>query len=95
MVKGRHNDTKQEEVTDLVLLEDGTSFTLSEPFVNTTHINGTGDLLSACIAAELAKGTNTGAAIRQAKKFVTAAITNQIDVGHKFGPANHLVEYNF
>ena len=95
MVKGRHNDMKQEEVTDLVLLEDGTSFTLSEPFVNTTHINGTGDLLSACIAAELAKGTNTGAAIRQAKKFVTAAITNQIDVGHKFSPANHLVEYNF
>ncbi|HIW89896.1 MAG TPA: bifunctional hydroxymethylpyrimidine kinase/phosphomethylpyrimidine kinase [Candidatus Ligilactobacillus excrementipullorum] len=95
MVKGRHTSTTQAEVTDTVLLEDGTSFTLSAPYINTTHINGTGDLLSACIAAEIAKGTSIEAAIRQAKKFVTAAIADELSVGHKYGPVNHLTDYNF
>lgn len=95
VVKGKHNDKQQTRVTDLVLLEDKTSLTLSEPFINTTHINGTGDLLSACIAAEIAKKTSIADAIKQAKKFVTAAIADQLDVGHKYGPVNHLVKYSF
>ena len=95
IVKGKHDDVSQKEVTDVVLLADGTSFTLSEPFVNTTHVNGTGDVLSACVAAEIAKGKKVSSAIKQAKKFVTAAIAQQIDVGHKFGPVNHLAAYDF
>ena len=95
MIKGKHNDEKQAKVTDLVLLEDKTSFTLSEPFVNTTHINGTGDVLSACITAELATGKSVESAIKQAKKFVTVAISSSLDVGHKYGPVNHLAKYNF
>lgn len=95
LVKGKHGDASQTEVTDTVLLEDGTSFTLSAPYIDTTHINGTGDVLSACIAAEMARGTSVAAAIRQAKKFVTAAIADQLDVGHKYGPVNHLTDYKF
>ncbi|GBG94434.1 phosphomethylpyrimidine kinase [Ligilactobacillus salitolerans] len=94
-VKGQHADDKQEEVTDVALLADGTSFSLSEAYVDTTHINGTGDLLSSCIVAQIAQGKALTDAFKIAKKFVTAAIANQIDVGHKFGPVNHLVDFKF
>lgn len=94
MLKGRHQDPTQSEVRDFILLEDGSSFWLSEPFVNTDRVNGTGDVLSACITAEIAKGSSISDAIRVGKKFVTAAIANQIEVGHKFGPVNHLVSFD-
>jgi hydroxymethylpyrimidine/phosphomethylpyrimidine kinase len=89
LLKGRHDDETQKEVRDFVLLEDGTEFFLSETFVNTTHVNGTGDTLSAIIAAELAKGETVENAFRIAKKSVHKAITEEIAVGHKFGPVNH------
>lgn len=57
MIKGHHaKDAQQETVNDYVLLESGKSFWLNAPFYPTDRINGTGDSLSACIAAELAKG---------------------------------------
>lgn len=89
MIKGRHDDPQQIEVKDYVLLADGKDFWLSEPYHHTDRINGTGDTLSACIAAEIAKGTDIETAIRIAKKFVNAAIEKEIAVGHKFGPINH------
>ncbi|MFD1318081.1 bifunctional hydroxymethylpyrimidine kinase/phosphomethylpyrimidine kinase [Loigolactobacillus zhaoyuanensis] len=89
IIKGRHHDNTQTEVRDFVLLESGKSFWLTEPYINTDRVNGTGDSLSACITAEIAKGATVEAAIRTAKKFVNVAIANQIQVGHKFGPINH------
>jgi hydroxymethylpyrimidine/phosphomethylpyrimidine kinase len=89
IVKGRHDIQSQEDVKDFVLLEDGKQFWLSESYVETERINGTGDTLSATIAAELAKGSNVESAIREAKKFVHATIANGIEVGHKYGPVNH------
>lgn len=89
VAKGYHQDESQIEVRDFILLESGKSFWLSAPYHNTTHINGTGDSLSACIAAEIAKGTEIERAIRIAKDYVNTAIGNEIAVGHKFGPINH------
>ncbi|CAJ2236335.1 bifunctional hydroxymethylpyrimidine kinase/phosphomethylpyrimidine kinase [Fructilactobacillus sanfranciscensis] len=89
MVKGRHDSDDQTEVTDYVLLEDGSTFTLTGPYFNTTHKNGTGDTLSAAITAELGLGKSVEEAIRSGKKYVDACIKNGIDVGHKFGPINH------
>ncbi|KRN10394.1 hydroxymethylpyrimidine phosphomethylpyrimidine kinase [Liquorilactobacillus mali KCTC 3596 = DSM 20444] len=89
VAKGYHQDENQTEVRDFILLESGKSFWLSAPYHGTTHINGTGDSLSACIAAEIAKGTSVEQAIRIAKEYVNIAIGNEIAVGHKFGPINH------
>lgn len=89
MIKGQHHDKNQTEVRDFALLESGKSFWLSAPYVDTEHVNGTGDSLSACITAEIGKGNSIESAIRTAKKFVNAAIANEIAVGHKFGPINH------
>ena len=93
MLKGPHKPGEQKEVRDFVLLEDGKNFWLSEPYFETNRVNGTGDVLSACITAEISKGESLEQAIRTAKKFVTAAISHPIEVGHKFGPVNHLVEF--
>lgn len=88
-LKGSHHNPGQTKVSDYVLLESGKSFWLTGDFFPTDRKNGTGDSLSACIAAELAKGTDIEQAARIAKKFVDIAIKNEIQVGHKFGPINH------
>lgn len=89
MIKGRHDNEHQDVVSDYVLLENGDNFWLTEPYVHTDRVNGTGDSLSAVITAEVAKGRDVATAIKIAKKFVHQAIANPIDVGHKFGPINH------
>ncbi|BDX40909.1 phosphomethylpyrimidine kinase [Enterococcus faecium] len=90
MIKGHHaKNAQQETVNDYVLLESGKSFWLNAPFYPTDRINGTGDSLSACIAAELAKGKTVEQAIRLAKDYVNRAIREEINVGHKYGPINH------
>ncbi|KRL67176.1 bifunctional hydroxymethylpyrimidine kinase/phosphomethylpyrimidine kinase [Companilactobacillus versmoldensis] len=92
MIKGEHSDDSISEVEDFVLLEDGQSFWISEPYVKTDHINGTGDTLSSAIVAEVAKGNDLESAIRTAKTFTYNAIKNVIDVGHKYGPINHFIK---
>ncbi|MFD1317625.1 bifunctional hydroxymethylpyrimidine kinase/phosphomethylpyrimidine kinase [Loigolactobacillus zhaoyuanensis] len=87
LIKGGH--AEQNEVRDYTLLESGESFWVSAPRVATKRTHGTGDTLSSCITAELAKGQSMTAAIRLAKKFVAAAITDGIQVGHGHGPLNH------
>lgn len=89
VLKGSHHDPNQTKVSDYILLESGKSFWLTGDFFDTDRKNGTGDSLSACIAAELAKGNSVEDACRVAKKFVDAAIKSEIQVGHKFGPINH------
>ena len=94
VAKGSHAIADQTTVRDLVLLESGESFWLSQPYHATDRVNGTGDSLSACITAELAKKTPIKQAITIAKTFVNTAIGHPIDVGHKFGPINHWAAQN-
>nr|WP_273708930.1 hydroxymethylpyrimidine/phosphomethylpyrimidine kinase [Leuconostoc mesenteroides] len=74
IVKGWHNQDNQNEVADYVLLADGSDFWLRHPYFDTTHINGTGDTLSAAIAAEIAKGKDVATAIRIAHDVAATAI---------------------
>lgn len=95
LIKGRHDSRSQEEVSDYLLLADGSGMWFTEPYVETDRVNGTGDTLSAVIAAELAKGNDVANAISIAKKFVHEAIANEINVGHQFGPINHWAGMNY
>lgn len=88
MVKGGHF-IEEGQSSDFVLLENGTSFWLSAPRVATENTHGTGDTLSACITAQLAKGDSIEQAIRMGKSYVDATIRNGIQVGHGHGPLNH------
>lgn len=88
VIKGGHF-TADNQSSDFVLLADGRSFRLRAPRVATANTHGTGDTLSACITAELAKGKTVEQAIRIGKQFVDATIRDGIKVGHGHGPLNH------
>ncbi len=89
LLKGRHDRSDQKEVSDFLLLEDGSTYTLSKPYFATSRVNGTGDTLSAVITAELAKGRDVLSSVKIAKDFTYEAICHPIQVGTKFGPINH------
>ncbi|MBA1433787.1 bifunctional hydroxymethylpyrimidine kinase/phosphomethylpyrimidine kinase [Bombilactobacillus bombi] len=91
LIKGTHDDPQQQKVRDYVLFEDGTEKWLEADLIHTTHVNGTGDTLSAAIAAQLALGKTLDASIQIAENYTHQAIAQEIAVGHKYGPINHLV----
>lgn len=86
IIKGGHGTGAQSR--DVVVTPDG-AFTLSAARFDTKHTHGTGCTFSACITAELAKGHDVAQAIRTAKAFITAAISNPLGIGHGHGPTNH------
>jgi len=59
--------------------------------IQTQNTHGTGCTYAAAAAAGLARGKQRFAAIRAAKKFVTAAIRANFEIGHGIGPLNHWV----
>lgn len=89
LIKGRHDSADQDVVRDYLLCANGENFWFEESYLETDRVNGTGDTLSAVIAAELAKGKDVKTAIGIAKSFVHQAIKDEIEVGHQFGPINH------
>lgn len=91
LVKGGHRQAAL--ASDYALLADGTSFWLTAPRVATKRTHGTGDTISACITAELAKGKPMATAIRTGKAYVAATIRNGIAVGHGHGPLNHWAHF--
>lgn len=88
LMKGRH-DGDQKEVTDLLLTEGGEFLAFTKPHFITDRVNGTGDTLSAVIAAELAKGTPLIESVKIAKDFTYEALSHPIAVGSKWGPIDH------
>ena len=74
LIKGGH--LREAVATDLLVLRDGTVHTYEAPFVPGVNTHGTGCTYSAAIATGLACGLDLPAAVGEAKKFVTAAITN-------------------
>ena len=62
---------------------------MTSPRFDTIRTHGTGDTISACITAELAKDVPLETAIRTGKAYVTATIRDGIEVGHGHGPLNH------
>jgi hydroxymethylpyrimidine/phosphomethylpyrimidine kinase len=93
LIKGGHQ-VESKESSDFILLKNGDSFWVSSPRVDTKRTHGTGDTLSSCITAELAKGRDVETAIRIGKKYVSATIADGIQVGHGHGPLNHWATFD-
>lgn len=89
LMKGRHDNSTQSAVTDILLASDNQFYEFTKPYINTDRINGTGDTLSAVITAELAKGKSIIDSVKIAKDFTYEAIAHPIEVGSKYGPINH------
>lgn len=88
LVKGGHL-LQDSQASDFTLLQNGDHFWMNSERIHTKRTHGTGDTISSCIVAELAKGRTLEEAIRIAKHYVTATIIHTIQVGHGHGPLNH------
>jgi hydroxymethylpyrimidine/phosphomethylpyrimidine kinase len=88
LIKGGHGQGS--ESIDYLIHANG-SVALSAARVATQNTHGTGCSLSSAIAAELAKGADLEVAVRNAKRFINAAIAaaDRFAVGHGHGPIHH------
>jgi hydroxymethylpyrimidine/phosphomethylpyrimidine kinase len=60
--------------------------------VETANTHGSGCTLSAAITAGLARGLELEPAVRDAKRFITGAIRQSIEIGGGHGPVNPMWE---
>lgn len=85
IVKGGHLNSSAADV-----FFDGNSFAVLEnPRINNPNTHGTGCTLSSSTAAFLAQGYSMRESVELAKKYVTGAIADQLDLGKGRGPLNH------
>ena len=85
LIKGGH---LQNDATDL--LYDGQQFySFPAKRIETKNTHGTGCTLSSAIASYLAMGMSVDAAVKEAKSYITDAITHSFSIGHGVGPTNH------
>lgn len=88
LVKGGH---LPDDATDIFF--DGGAFTeFPAARLGSKNTHGTGCTYSAAIAANLGLGFPVLEAIDRAKRFVTRAISDSINLGRGIGPLNHFVE---
>jgi len=89
VIKGGYTDNTASEICEDWVFTKNEEFTLSSPRFNTAQTHGTGCTFSACITAELAKGNSIKESIVLAKKYISAAISNPLNIGAGHGPTNH------
>ena len=88
LIKGGHGEGA-ESIDYLVNSEK--TISLAAPRVATRNTHGTGCSLSSAVAAGLAKGEDLASAVRNAKTWISAAISaaDRFSVGHGHGPVHH------
>ncbi|MFN2544266.1 MAG: bifunctional hydroxymethylpyrimidine kinase/phosphomethylpyrimidine kinase [Actinomycetota bacterium] len=88
LVKGGHME-ESGRASDLYYDGDCMEWLEAERF-DTPNTHGTGCVLSAAIAAHLAKGFELLDAVTKGKQFVTEAIKGALQIGEGIGPVNPL-----
>jgi hydroxymethylpyrimidine/phosphomethylpyrimidine kinase len=92
LIKGGHGEGA--ESIDYLIGPQAT-FALAGPRIATRNTHGTGCSLSSAIAAGLSKGEGLETAVRNAKAWISAAISaaDRFSVGHGHGPIHHFHKY--
>jgi len=92
LIKGGHGNGP--ESIDL-LVDAGGCTRYAAPRLATNNTHGTGCTLASAIAAGLAKGQELGAAVRDAKVYVSAAIAaaDRLNIGSGRGPVHHFLNW--
>ncbi len=86
LVKGGHLPGSMEAVD--VFYDGSEMAVLSSPRIDTENTHGTGCMLSAAIAAYLARGYDPRLAVDRAKEDVSRALRGSLDIGASRGPVN-------
>ena len=63
--------------------------------IDNPNTHGTGCTLSSAIASNLAKGLTLSGSVAEAKRYLSAALGAQLDLGRGRGPLNHGVAVDF
>ncbi|QQO17201.1 bifunctional hydroxymethylpyrimidine kinase/phosphomethylpyrimidine kinase [Bradyrhizobium diazoefficiens] len=92
LIKGGHGEGA--ESIDY-LVDSRTTIALAAPRLATGNTHGTGCSLSSAVAAGLARGEDLEQSVRNAKAWISAAITaaDRFSVGHGHGPIHHFHRY--
>lgn len=92
LIKGGHGEGT--ESIDY-LVSAGNTIALAALRVATRNTHGTGCSLSSAVAAGLAKGEDLETAVRNAKRWISAAIAaaDRFSVGHGHGPIHHFHKF--
>lgn len=92
LMKGGH--LPSENMTDLLICQDGTITCFSEKKIESRNTHGTGCTFSSAIAAHLSHGLDLNEAVAKSKTFITKAIYHgaQIQTGKGHGPLNHFFQ---
>ena len=85
VIKGGHREGPPTDI-----LYDGEEFAeFTAERIPSTSTHGTGCTFASAVAAGLAHGLETAAAVQQAKEYVTAAIRAAYPIGNGHGPLHH------
>lgn len=89
LLKGGH--LAGEQVCDLFVSQDGSTFWLRAPRIASANTHGTGCTLSSAIAAHLAQGQDLNTALHHAHAYVRQALQAgaRVRTGQGSGPLNH------
>lgn len=86
LVKGGHGASAD----DVLVRPDGSHAWFRASRVDTPNTHGTGCTLSSAIAVGLAHGLSVADAIACAKRYVTGALSTELNLGKGSGPLNHM-----
>lgn len=86
LVKGGHLSGCAD---DVLYTSNGEVAWLRSERVDTANTHGTGCTLSSAIACGLALGKEVTVAVRDAKEYITGALSCDMHLGHGSGPVNH------
>lgn len=86
LIKGGH---LKDCADDLLLCSNGEIFWFKSVRVQNNNTHGTGCTLSSAIACGLADGLSLKESIASAKKYITGALADGLDIGRGSGPLNH------
>jgi hydroxymethylpyrimidine/phosphomethylpyrimidine kinase len=91
LLKGGHLGGDAIEASEAIdiLYYRGAFTEFVSPRIETRHTHGTGCTFSAAITASLASGHDLLEAVRRAKRYITAAIRNNPELGSGSGPLDH------
>ena len=90
LVKGGHGEN---DANDVLARPDGNVVWFEGERVDTANTHGTGCTLSSAIACGLALGRTLEDAVRDAKAYITGALSAGLDLGKGSGPLDHMWQH--